>query len=95
VGELVNLEEYRKQKEQKETERMQEELQQLKEQIEYLIQPKYIPVLPDEEYFHWHPPHFISYQEYDTGLSWDSSETYDPIEAYRLTIYDNFDWEKS
>ena len=91
MGELVNLEEYRKQKEQEETEKIQEELQQLKEKIEGMIQPQpnYIPVFPQDEYFQWHPPHLISYQDYETDFSWGAPE------SYEFMIDSDFDWEKS
>jgi hypothetical protein len=95
MGELVNLEEYKKQKqkeqEQKELEKLQEDLKWLKEKLEKTIEHKYVPIFPQEEYYQWHPPHLISYpyHEYETDSSWDNPHTYE------LIIDNEFDWEKS
>ena len=52
-------------------------------------QPNYIPVFPQDEYFQWHPPHLISYQDYETDFSWGAPE------SYEFMIDSDFDWEKS
>ncbi len=91
MGELVDLEEYKKNKEHEETLKIQEELNWLKQKLESVISEKYIPVYSTEqEYYHWHPPHLISYHEYYSESSWGVPESYDS-----LIIQEDFDWEKS
>ena len=93
MGELVNLEEYKNQKqkeqEQKELEKLQEDLKWLKEKLENSIEHKYIPIFPQEEYYQCHPPHLISYHEYETDSLWGNPDTYE------LMIDGDIDWEKS